>query len=273
MNYKIKGFIFISLIFSVFSLHAAPQAELWDYWDSHNPESKQSVSHQKFQLFLDNYLKTDNSSGINTLSYESVIEADHKNLASYIEDLERITVTSLNRDEQMAYWINLYNARTILLILDKYPVKSILDIKDNVFAFGPWDMKLLEIEGKLLSLNHIEHNILRPIWQDKRIHYVVNCASMGCPNLQARVFRAENLEEQLEAAVYDYVNHPRGVRFKGKKLIISSIYDWYKVDFGSTRESILSHLSDYAEPDLKKRLELYESNLSYDYSWNLNKTP
>ncbi len=166
-------------------------------------------------------------------------------------------MSALRRPEQLAYWINLYNALTVQVVLDHYPVASIHDIaiSPGLLAIGPWDKPLIEIEGAAVSLNDIEHRILRPIWRDPRIHYAVNCASIGCPDLQARAFTAETAEALLEAAARAYVNHPRGARVEAGELTVSSIYAWYREDFGGTEAGVIAHLKRYAAPELAKALE------------------
>ena len=116
----------------------------------------------------------------------------------------------------MPYWINLYNAFTVHLILEHYPQDSIVDIRYGFFDFGPWDEKLLQIEDEEVSLNDIEHRILRPIWKDPRLHYALNCASLGCPNLQPESFYPGNVESLLNSRARDYINHPRGLRFENE---------------------------------------------------------
>ena len=124
--------------------------------------------------------------------------------------------------------------------------------------------------GREISLNDIEHRILRPIWKDPRIHYAVNCASLGCPNLSGTPFTAANKEELLDQAAADYVNHPRGVAFVKGRLRLSSIYDWYGVDFGSDETERLAHLQQYATRDLAEALMNYSGRIKYDYEWDLN---
>jgi len=171
-----------------------------------------------------------------------------------------------------AFWINLYNALTVELILDHYPVASILDISisPGLFSFGPWDKKLIEVEGEALSLNDIEHRILRPIWRDARLHYAVNCASLGCPNLREVAFTAENTEWLLEQGAHEYVNHARGAEFIDSQLIVSSIYHWFKEDFGDSDRGVIEHLGAFAAPELAKRLAKTRRLSGHDYDWDLN---
>lgn len=121
-------------------------------------------------------------------------------------------------------------------------------------------------------MNNIEHDILRPIWNDNRIHYAVNCASLGCPNLASQAYTAANMERLLEKSATDYVNHPRGVQFQiNGKLLVSSIYCWYNVDFGSTNDNVITHLRKYAKPELANRLRGYKGSIAHHYNWDLNK--
>jgi hypothetical protein len=251
---------------------AAPQPELWPRWQAFDATSTVTIDHSAWADFLGRYLVTKHPSGINRVRYAAVTSEDKGALAGYLARLQGTAVSTLKRQEQKAYWINLYNALTIKIILDHYPVKSIrdIDISSGWFSDGPWDAKLLTIEGETLSLNDIEHRILRPIWQDSRVHYAVNCASLGCPNLQARPYTAENLEELLQQAARDYVNHPRGMTVAGDKAVLSSIYDWFQIDFGGDEEGVRQHLLKYAGPERAAYLKAGKVDFSYDYDWSLN---
>jgi hypothetical protein len=244
-------------------------ADPGDYFKKSDPGNTEIVNHQSFQDILNTYLDDNNASGINRFIYKSVSSIDKKALKDYLKYLSNIKVTKLNKNEQMAYWINMYNALTIDVILDNYPVKSIKDIKSGIFTPGPWKLMLITVDDIELSLNDIEHSILRPIWKDKRIHYAVNCASLGCPNLSKSVYSADSLEKMLNTAATDYINHPRGVKIENNKLILSSIYKWYKDDFGS-KNDLLQHLDEYAKGSLKDKLLSWTGSIKYGYDWELN---
>ncbi|BCR05583.1 DUF547 domain-containing protein [Desulfuromonas versatilis] len=260
------------LLMAVPDAPAAPRPELWPRWQAHDPASNQRVNHAAWGGFLKRYLVTDHPSGIHRLRYREVSEEDRQGLASYLEHLQQVAVSTLNREEQKAYWINLYNALTVKVVLDHYPVDSIrdIDISPGFFSDGPWDAQLLLIEGERLSLNDIEHRILRPVFVDNRVHYALNCASLGCPNLQPRPFSAANLERLLEEGARAYVNHPRGVRLEGERLVVSSIYEWFQVDFGGSVQGVLQHLIGFADPPLGERLRDHSGGFADDYDWALN---
>lgn len=249
----------------------APKAKLWERWTAHDQSASTSIDHSAWDRFLKTYVSV-HDDGINRVAYAFVRNADRQALSTYITNLESTPISRYNRDEQLAYWVNLYNALTVKLVLDEYPVDSIREIKisPGVFAPGPWGKKLIAVEGESLSLNDIEHRILRPIWRDPRIHYAVNCAAIGCPNLQRTAFSAANSDALLDAAAREYINHPRGARFQEGKLIVSSIYVWFKKDFVSSDGSIIKHLRRYAKFDLATRLENTKKPEGDEYDWGLN---
>jgi len=153
-------------------------------------------------------------------------------------------------------------------------VASIKDISFGFFSFGPWDEKLLQVEGEPISLNDIEHRILRPIWRDPRLHYAISCASLGCPNLEQVAFTPENTATLLDSGARAFVNHPRGVRFADDdELVLSTIYDWFDEDFGGNEAGVLAHIKQFANPELRKQLDAFDGDIEYEYDWRLNGTP
>jgi len=141
-------------------------------------------------------------------------------------------------------------------------------------AMGPWKEMRVRVEGKQLSLDDIEHGILRKQWRDPRVHYSVNCASIGCPNLWPRVWRAATLEAELDAAAAAYINHPRGVTvLPDGRLRVSSIYSWFREDFGGTEAGVIAHFKRHASPPLSQRLSGSTSIAEDAYDWTLNNAP
>ena len=273
---KIIGSIGLTLLLLALPvlLHAAPKADLWDYWTAQDSDSSISVDHSSWSAFLQRYV-TSGPQGINRVDYGAVTAEDRNSLDRYLERLTRIKVRSMSRASQRPFWINLYNALTVQVILEHYPVDSIrnIDISPGFFSSGPWGKKLVTIEGKELSLDDIEHRILRPIWEDPRIHYAVNCAALGCPNLRTEAFTTENIEDVLDQGAREYVNHPRGVTIENGNLIVSSIYEWFQEDFGGSEAGVIEHLLRYAEPELKKKLQGFSTIYDDRYDWSLNDVP
>ena len=228
------------------------------------------IDQSAWDTFLSRFLKTD-TAGINRLDYGSVTANDHSQLRDYISRLEQINTKTLSQDQQLAYWFNLYNAKTVDLVLEAYPVDSILDIKDGFLPTGPWNRKVVRVNSQELSLNDIEHRIVRPVFEDPRIHYALNCAAAGCPNLMPRAWRAETLEADLDAAERAYVNDPRGIRFDANgRLTLSKIYSWFSEDFGNDEEEVLEDLLYAASPELQDKLYGRTSVDRYEYDWSLN---
>lgn len=235
----------------------------------HDAASDTVVDHSAFATFLDTYLVA-GADGVNRVRYGAVSEGDRAGLQAYIAGLEAMTVTALNRDEQFALWANLYNAVTIEVILEAYPVKSIRSIRPGFFAIGPWGKERVTVQGAALSLDDIEHGIMRTHWDDNRVHYAVNCASIGCPNLRPVPFTGARLEADLDDAARDYINHPRGVTVEDGRLVASKIFDWYAEDFGGTDASRIAHFKRYASPEIMERLEDFDDIARFRYDWALN---
>lgn len=253
----------ITLLLTIISFQtfAAPKSELWPLWSKSDETNTSVISHQPWQKFLDKYLV---SSGENTLvKYADVTNDDKQQLKAYIAHLSIYDPRAYSKAEQYAYWVNLYNAITVDLILEEYPIKSITKL-GGLFSFGPWGEHVITINGQELTLNDIEHRILRPIWNDPRTHYAVNCASLGCPNLQSQAFTAENSEQLLEKAAKEFINSEKGVLQSNGKTQLSSIYDWFADDFGN-QQDLIQHLAKY-RPELAN----LSGKFSYEYDWDLN---
>jgi hypothetical protein len=252
---------------------AAPDAKLWPRWQAHDPASTATLNHDAWDGWTKKYVTTD-AKGVNRVAYAKVDAPARKALDTYIHAMSGTLVSLLNRNEQMAFWINLYNALTVRVILDHYPVESILkiSISPGFFSTGPWGKKLVEVEGRKLSLDDIEHRILRPIWKDARIHYVVNCASVGCPNLRIGAYTGANIDAQLTEAARGYINDLRGGSFEGADFIVSSLYKWYAGDFGANPQEILAHMLRFAAPEKAARIRAHGRIDEYFYDWDLNGT-
>ena len=242
-------------------------------WDAGDESNTARIDHGAWQAILDGYVRPD-PDGINLVDYAALAAqpADAAKLAGYLDHLEAIDPRDYPRAEQLAYWINFYNALTMKVVLDEYPVDSIKDIHEGLIPLtGPWGDVHAHVAGRDLTLDQIEHGILRPIWQDARIHYAVNCAAYSCPHLIETAFTAANTEALLEAAAEAYVNSPRGVDvIDGDSIVLSSIYEWYTEDFGGTEESVIEHLAGYAGGELASFLAAFDGEIEYYYDWNLN---
>lgn len=243
-------------------------------FSAHAKGSAGAVDHAAFDALLKAHVKTD-PTGLNRVDYAAFKATGHARLKAYVQSLEAVDVLALDRPEQFAFWANLYNAKTIDIILDRYPVKSIRDINLGgslaaTVKGGPWAAKVAAVGGHQLSLDDIEHAIMRKIFKDPRVHYAVSCASIGCPNLGREAFVGVRLEAQLDAAARAFVNSPRGFRVGDGRVWASSIYNWFQEDFGDSAAGVLEHARRHAEPPLKQKLAGITVIAEFGYDWSLN---
>lgn len=234
--------------------------------------SIKTIDHNQFDRLLDGMIETD-PSGLNLVNYRK-LKPHRAELKSYIAHLSKINITRYNKDQQFAYWANLYNAVTLDTVLGAYPVRSIndIDISPGLFTSGPWGKKMVTVEGSKLSLDDIEHQIMRKIFKTPFVHYAINCASHGCPNLQKNAFTGQALDKQLDAAARQFVNSNQGVIIKNNRITISKIYSWFKQDFGNSNKAVLTHIKKFAKPELHKELTSQGDFDGYFYDWTLNDT-
>jgi len=250
----------------------APKAKALPGWDAFTQGSPRRVDHSPWSALLAKHVRLD-SAGIARVNYGGFSGADKVDLTRYIDSLGKTDLQALDKPEQFALWINLYNAAVVNTVLAAYPVASVQDIDTSpgLFSSGPWKAKAVTVSGKALSLDDIEHGIIRPHWQDARVHYVLNCGAVGCPNLRAKAYDAPRINVQLEAQARIYVNHPRGVTFDPSGgLVVSKIYAWFCDDFGGTDGAVIRHLQRYAAPELANRLMPITGIADARYDWALN---
>ncbi|WBA80313.1 DUF547 domain-containing protein [Endozoicomonas sp. GU-1] len=245
---------------------AAPASTYWAFWDKSNPESSAVINHHLWQEILDTYLAL--RPGGNRFRYGLVSQEDRDKLDKYLTDMATLDPRTYSLAEQKAYWINVYNALTVDLVLEHYPVKSITKI-GPWYQFGPWDMDITQVAGQNLTLNDIEHRILRPLWDDSRIHYAVNCASIGCPDLSPTVFTADNTEPMLDELARRFIRQEKGMSWVEGKLTLSRIYEWYEQDFVD-QAGVVLHLRQFASQANAQRLKKYTGTIQYQYDWRLN---
>ena len=269
MNRKILTILYF-LIFCYCQVFAAPNKELWPIWQAYNNNSLAHVDHSKWQFILSK--GTVKKKDIVLVNYSLLKNKYHVVLQEYLQYLSTINILEYNRNEQLAFWVNLYNALTVNVVLENFPVDSIKDIKlSGLFSVGPWNHKIFQLNGQKISLNDIEHRIIRPIWDEPKTHYILNCASIGCPNLSTKAYTGGNIQNLLVKAAIDFVNSRRGVTVTlSKELIISKIYSWYEIDFGNNEQAVIDHIKKYAKKNLRKELEKIEEVSKYKYDWDLN---
>lgn len=233
--------------------------------------------HADWSDILQTYVSAPDDAGLTHFNYGGLKanSADTAKLRGYIKNLGETNPDTVSRDEAIAYYANLYNALTIDLIIQNYPLNSIRKAKvyngNKVGGLvGPWKKVKTTINGQTLSLDDVEHKILRVKYPSPYVHYMVNCASVGCPNLLDTAWEADSYQAVRKKAAYDYINSPRGVVITSKGLKVSSIYKWFKEDFGGNKEAVLKHIREYADAELAAAIDGGAKIVDYDYDWSVN---
>lgn len=245
---------FFHLLFIVGIIWFTQSCKVSDYQSDARP-----VTHELWDSLVSEHVT---ESGL--VDYKGFI-ADSNRLNQYLDLLSRNHPNDehWSRDERLAYWINAYNAFTVKLIVDHYPVGSIKDIKNGIpFVNTVWDIKFIQIEGREYDLNNIEHGIIRPKFDEPRIHMAVNCAAISCPKLQNEAYTAEKLNAQLDRASREFLSNENKNVIASDQLKLSKIFSWYRGDF----DSVIEFVDKYTETDINEN-----ADIEYlDYDWALN---
>jgi len=216
-------------------------------------DSRQVVDHSLWDELLKKYVNDDGD-----VDYKGFKNNSEK-LNNYITYLSKhVPSNEWSKDEKLAYFINVYNAHTIKLIIDNYPTKSIKDISN------PWSKNRITIGDNMYSLSDIEHNILRKM-DEPRIHFVINCASISCPKLLNKAYSSENVETLLENSAKDFIADTNKNRISKDKVQLSKIFDWYKKDF-----TVHGSLIDYINQYISIKIDSNAKITYLEYDWNLN---
>lgn len=248
MHFTVKHIIILLLLFTGIAFgHAKSTAE------DEGPLTLQKVDYSTWDKLLKKYV--DDQGNVDYKNFRKEIGL----LNSYLEQQTKNPVSEYDtKESKLVYYINLYNAATVKLILDNYPLGSIKDLK------GPWNRQVVTIRNKQLSLGDIEHNILRKM-DEPRIHFAINCASYSCPKLLNEAFTVEKLEDLLEKSARTFVNDPKRNIITKEKAMLSQIFKWYKKDF-TNKVSLTDYINQYSTIKITKETSIEFIN----YDWRLN---
>lgn len=231
-------------------------------------------NHSSFTKILEN--NTSQKDGQTWVDYAHLVKTDRKILKEYLNELEEVTsaqYSSFSKDQKLAFLINAYNAFTLEWIAEHYPVKSIKDT--GSFLRSPWKTTFPKYKflGESFTLDSIEHDRIRKEFNEPRIHFAVNCASIGCPSLMTTAFSAKDLEKQLAQAEEAFFRNPDKFQAKGNKIKLSPILDWYGDDFKKVHGSVEKYIFKRAKKMglLKDINDASELKIDFmDYNWDLN---
>lgn len=212
------------------------------------------------------------------MDYRNLKAKDAATLRSLREQMARVTVSSLNRKQQLAYWINVYNINVVGIVVDKYPIGSIKDLStDPIIRLNIFKKDLVPIAGAVTSLDHVENTRIREGFKDARIHFAINCAARTCPPIRPEAYVGARVDEQLDDQARRFLSGPYGVKVgkKGDKMTLSTtkIMDWFKKDFEQWGGGSVAFIKKYASPDKVKMIDAAggKVRLEYDnYDWALN---
>jgi hypothetical protein len=211
------------------------------------------------------------------VQYSKWKETGRSELAAYLAQLQAVSpeaYASWSEPEKLAFWINAYNAYTVQLVLDSWPLKSIRDI--GLLPGAPFRrhfIPLQRLRGAWLSLNDIEHGILRKEFREPRIHFAIVCASKSCPELRNEAYRGHDLDRQLDEAARRFLSDPRKNRFAPSegKVYLSRIFQWFQADFVAAAPTVLAYVAKFAAPEMGEFLRAGRAEVEYlDYDWSIN---
>ncbi|MBI2924347.1 MAG: DUF547 domain-containing protein [Verrucomicrobia bacterium] len=204
----------------------------------------------------------------------AALKADLKPLNAYLDSLAAVSEKDFNRwpeKERFAFLINLYNATTLKLIVDHYPVKSIKDI--GGFLSGPWKQEVVRLFGRATTLSAVEHNIIRAQFHEPRVHFALVCAAKGCPALRAEAYLGTRLDEQLDdqGRVFLAQAQKNRVDAGARVIFLSPIFKWFAEDFEAKSGSVLAFVKPYLPENARRAVEQDGFKIKYtDYDWSLN---
>jgi len=242
-------------------VHAAPDSELIPFWNDYEAQSAMNVDHSAWGGILETYVDDQHPSGINRFDYEAMTSGDKLAIENYLDYLQQFEPRQLNLMQQKAYWLNFYNAAVVNRVLNNYPLDSTRRLN--------WRARSYEVVMQRISLNVIEHGILRPIFKDPRVLFALNAGNLGSGDLQKTPFTEDNTEQLLEKITSQFLNHPRGARVDDGVLTVSKIFQWYIDDFGGTKANVREYVRRYANDDLKIAIDRTRG-ARYSYDWSLN---
>ncbi|MGK2859061.1 MAG: DUF547 domain-containing protein [Thermoanaerobaculia bacterium] len=210
------------------------------------------------------------------MDYDGIRKSDFATLKKLVDDFSKVDVSKLNRDEQLAFWINLYNVSTVKLICDNYPTKSIRDLStDPIVRLNVFKKAIVPQGGKMMSLNDIENDKIRAGFKDPRIHFAINCAARSCPPMRPEAFQGARVQEQLDDQSRVFMNGPAGAKISrsGSKatMTVTKVMDWFDDDFIDWGGGVVEFSKKYLSADKKAQLDGAKVKVDhFDYDWNLN---
>ena len=259
-KWKAPGLLKSALLLSLLILNPANSCKVKDH-----PSDSKPITHELWDLLVRKHVTPEGLADYKGFLRDSADLNAYLNLLQQHHPNER----SWNREERLAYWINAYNAFTVKLIIDHYPLKGIKEIKNGIpFVNTVWDIRFIRIEDRVYDLNNIEHGILRAKFDEPRIHFAINCASLSCPKLRNEAYKAGKLNAQLDEQTRDFLSDTTRNIIQAEHLRISRIFLWFGGDFKKDG-SLIDFINRFSDVEVRP-----DAGIDYlNYNWNLNDLP
>ena len=242
---------------------AKNDSQAWTMWNSSDETNRVIIDHSAFDGFLKTYVVSNHPSGINRFRYADVSRRDSKVLDKYIAKMASLDPRDYRKVEQKAYWLNLYNAVTLQGLLKVYPVTSIERDKSS-------RKRRITVAKKKLSVADIDERILRPIWHDYKMVFGLSCATVGCPAIHPQAFTGGNTDMLLKQYAREFINHPRGLTVSKGELRVSTIFSWYRDEFGGGDQQLIRLFTHYAEDNKALYILGFSGDIEYAYDQRIN---
>ena len=228
---------------------AGPKAVYWEFWDKSNESNREIIDHSDWDQVLQHYATLNEQSGVVNFAYGQLTDDDVEIIEDYVDDLEDLDPRRYPKLEQKAYWMNLYNALSVLAVRENYRDLSATNFQSSLDQRA-WSKERVKVARQRLSLNDIENRILRPIFKDHRILFGLNCATLDCPNLDERAYTSATIRTQLKEAGHRFINSNTGLQYAEGVLSASRLFGDYMSDFAKDEKTLQKVFAHYAR-DMK----------------------
>lgn len=269
---KKRGFLgLLMLSFLMLSKPAvsAIEMKLIDFWNDSEPLGVIDVDHTPLQEILQTYVLPDHPSGISRFDYDRVSQEDKEKLQSYLDYLQLLEPRQLNKEEAKAYWVNLYNAATLHMVIDAYTDGRVTRVRARGLPARRWRRDIVKVAMQDMSLDDILNGVIRPLYRDPRTHFALFFCTLGGPDMPTDVLNGENNNELLDTFQEKYLMQSRAVRLDSGELVLSEMFQSYDTDFADSQSSLISYLQQHVpEPVSEAMNGVFD--IRFDYDWTLN---
>ncbi len=248
---------------------AAIEMRMIEFWNDAESASQINVDHSPLQQILQKYVAPDHPSGISRFNYNAVSDSDLFKLQQYLDYLQLLEPRQLRSAEAKAYWVNLYNAATLNMVIQANRDRNVSKVRARGLPARLWRRDIVKVVQQDLSLDDILHGIIRPIYQDHRVHYALFFCTIGGPDMPTEVLDGENNDELLSKLETQYLQQSRAVRLENGELVLSEMFESFDTDFASNRFTLINYFKQHVPEPVAEAISS-AVDIRYDYDWMLN---